>query len=154
MVLPANDGVVMLRPPTQEDRELLLAGRDTEWERWLGPGSLDPLPTATIDVDGVVVGWIDADTSPAWLLPGEANVGYFVLGAHRGHGYATRAVVLLAAEFASPGISTALLVIDADNAASHRVARNAGARVLIERSLRQFLSSTIYALRIGAPTVQ
>lgn len=149
MALPATDGVITLRSLATGDRDLLLAGRDRESERWLGPGSLDPIPTAGIEVGGVLVGWIDADASAAWLLPGEVNMGYFVLGVHRGRGYATRAARLLAAELDQPEVTVALLVIHADNVASHHVARKAGARILTGQPIAQFSSSMIYALGIG-----
>jgi len=145
-VLPACDDVVTLRPFALRDRELIIDGRDAQCERWLGPGAPDPSPTACIEVDGQVVGWIDADLTPPWLGPGEANVGYSVFPAHRGNGYATRALRLLTAELDEPGMRRALLEIDVQDHASLAVARAAGARVLPTRSMRRFPTSVVYAL--------
>ena len=91
-MLPASDGVITLRRFAIGDRQRIIDERDEESARWLGPGSPDPSPTACIEVDDDLVGWIDADPSPGWLLPREANVGYSVFPARRGSGYATRAV--------------------------------------------------------------
>ncbi|WP_205528687.1 GNAT family N-acetyltransferase [Desertimonas flava] len=148
VVLPASDRVVLLRPFEVADRRVIIQGRDEESDRWLGPGSPEPSPTACIEVGGLVVGWIDADPSPAWLQPGEANIGYSVFPAHRGNGYATRALRLLAAELDVPGVNRALLVIDVDNHASIRVARAAGARVLTSRRLSPFPTSIVYSLAL------
>ena len=148
-VLPAYDGVVMVRPFAIGDRQLIVDERDEDCDRWLGRGSPDPSPTACIEVDGHVVGWIDADPSPAWLLPGEVNVGYSVFPSHRGNGYAARAVRLLAAEIDEPGLRRALLVIDVDNHASIRVARAAGAEMLPNRLMREFPTSAVYGLEFG-----
>ena len=149
MVLPASDGAVTLRPFVMDDRQRILDERDEECERWLGPGSSEPSPTACIEVDGHVVGWIDADLTPAWLQPGEANVGYSVFPAHRGNGYAARAVRLLAAELHERGLRRALLVIDVQNHASLSVARTAGAEVLASRSMPEFPTSAVYALELS-----
>jgi RimJ/RimL family protein N-acetyltransferase len=148
-VLPASDGVVTLRPFTIDDRQLILDERDEACARWLGPGVPDPSPTACIEVDGQVVGWIDADPSPEWLQPGEANVGYAVFPAHRGNGYAARAVRLLAAELAARGLHRALLVIDVQNQPSVGVARAAGAEVLPTRSMSEFPTSAVYVLDVS-----
>jgi RimJ/RimL family protein N-acetyltransferase len=148
VVLPACDGVVTLRPFALRDRQLIIDGRDAECDRWLGPGAADPSPTACIEVAGQVVGWIDADPATAWLQPGEANVGYSVFPAHRGNGYATRALRLLTAELEVPGLRRALLVIDVQNRASLTVARAAGARELPTRSMRRFPTSVVFALEL------
>jgi len=149
VVRPACDGLVTLRPFALGDRQVILDERDEECDRWLGPASPDPSPTACIEVDGHVVGWIDADPSPEWLQPGEANVGYSVFPAHRGNGYAARAVRLLAAELDERGLRRALFVIDVDNHASVRVARAAGAQVLSSRLMWEFPTSAVYGLEFS-----
>jgi len=154
VVLPVGDGVVTLRRFAAADRQIILDGRDGEWQRWLGPGAPDPSPTACIVVDGDVVGWIDADLVAAWLRPGEANVGYSVFPAHRGSGYAARAVRLLTTELAAGGLHRALLVIDVRNHASLAVARAAGARLLRNRSVPELTSSAVYALELGRDTIR
>ena len=84
VVLPAGDGIVTLRRFVVGDRHVILEGRDEETERWLGPGSPQPAPTACIEVNGVVVGCVDADRTATWLQTGEANVGYTVFAPYRG----------------------------------------------------------------------
>jgi len=111
--------VVTLRPSTSADAPTLIAGRDAEFHRFMGDGSPDPRPTACIVVDGTVVGWVDHDIDRQWLAPGECNLGYNVFAAHRGHGYATRAVQLLLDHLAAGGeLTTATLLINPANAAS------------------------------------
>ena len=118
------------------DRQAVLTWRDEESRRWLGPGSDDPAPMGCIEVDSTVVGWIDVDAHHPWLQPGEANVGYCVFPAHRGRGYAARAVRLLPAAMDDRGLRWALLVIDVGNVASMGVARSSGARLRPERTWR------------------
>lgn len=148
-MLPVSDDVVTLRAFELGDRATLLQGRDREWERWLGPGSPEPAPTACIDVGGVVVGWIDADSDAAWLEPGAVNIGYSVFAEHRGNGYAVRAVRLLATELVGSSMRRALFVIAEGNVASRRVAIAAGARMLTDRRISLFPSSAVYGIELG-----
>src|SRR6187551_2592603 len=98
VALPRSDGLVTVRAPRDEDRARLISGRDSESERWLGPGSPEPSPTVVIEVGDLVVGWVDADATADWLGTNELNVGYCVFSEHRGNGYAARALRLLAQE--------------------------------------------------------
>ena len=114
----AHDDVIALQRPRVGDAERLVAGR-----RWLGPESDAPNPTACIIVGGSLVGWVDYDTDRTWLQQGEVNVGYSVFAAHRGRGYATRAVLLLLDHLArTTEHHTATLLINADNVQSLGVA--------------------------------
>jgi len=124
---PLTDGLVTIRPLREGDAARLIAGRDAEWQRWLGPGSANPRPTACIVVGDEVVGWVDFDVDRSWLQSGEVNVGYNVFAAHRGSGYASRAVELLIRHLAeSTAFDAATLVIHPDNAASLAVAAKCG----------------------------
>lgn len=123
---PVTDGVVTLRPPVPDDTAALVAGRDAEFRRFLGDGDPDPRPLACIEVAGEVVGWVDHDQDRSWLLPGEVNVGYSVVAAHRGRGHATRAVQLLMHHLAvATDHRVATLLIDAANERSLALARRA-----------------------------
>ena len=128
-----SDGVITLRPPAAGDGEILIAGRDAEWERWLAPGSEHPEPTACIIVADTIVGWVDADASLDWLAPGEVNIGYNVFAPFRGKGYATRAVLLLMERLRAEGVhSTAVLKIAPENEASVAVAMRTGFSLIAE----------------------
>lgn len=89
---PLSDGTVTFRPPEAGEQALLVAARDSEFDRWLGAEAETGEPLACIVVDQQVVGWIDYDVERVWLEPGEVNLGYFLVPPARGHGYATRAV--------------------------------------------------------------
>ena len=111
-----TDGVVVLRAPESGDAAVLVAGRDAVFHRFMGDGDPEPSPTACVVVDGEVVGWVDYDIDRSWLDPGEVNVGYNVFAAHRGRGYASRAVELLLQHLAADTTyDTATLLIDPNN---------------------------------------
>ena len=152
VVLPVSDGIVTVRPFGPADRDTLVAGRDAASRRWLGPGSAEPSPAACIEVDGTTVGWVDADASAPWLDHGEVNVGYNVFPAHRGHGYASRAVRLLLEELrGDSGVVTALFVIDPQNVPSHRVARAVGAQRTSDRTYPHDARQIVYAVELSRP---
>ena len=123
---PVTDGVVTLRPPYPGDAELLIAGRDDGFCRWIGPGADEPDPIACVLVDNDIVGWMDYDPERDWLSPGEINVGYYLFPQYRGNGYATRALKLFIRQLALyTDHHTATLLIAADNLRSIRLAERA-----------------------------
>jgi RimJ/RimL family protein N-acetyltransferase len=124
---PLNDGVVTLEPPRSGDAQRLVAGRDAEFFRWLGPGAETPAPVACIRVGEELVGWVDYDLEHDWLRPGEVNVGYYLFPDARGRGYASRAVELLLLHLRRhTDYTSATLVIDEENARSLALARRLG----------------------------
>lgn len=133
-----TDGVVTLKPPGAGDAQRLVAGRDEEFHRWLGPGAETPSPVACVWVGNELVGWIDYDLEHDWLAPGEVNVGYYLFPSARGKGYASRALELLLGHLARHTEHTvATLVIDPENSRSLRVARRLGfeQRAEVEKGL-------------------
>lgn len=124
---PITDGLVTIRPLQDGDAALLIAGRDAEFDRYLGPAGDDPRPAGIVVVDRVVVGWVDHDDDRAWLQPGEVNLGYNVFAAFRGRGYATRAVRLLVHHLAvDTDVRVATLLIHPDNLRSLAVGVRSG----------------------------
>jgi RimJ/RimL family protein N-acetyltransferase len=124
---PLTDGVVTLEPPRPGDAQRLVAGRDDEFFRWLGPGAETPAPVACIRVAGKLVGWVDYDLEHDWLRPGEVNVGYYLFADARGKGYASRAVELLLLHLRrNTDHASATLVIEPENVRSLALARRLG----------------------------
>jgi RimJ/RimL family protein N-acetyltransferase len=130
MMIPVQemtDGVITLRPPRPGDARLLVAGRDEDFFRWLGPGAETPSPVACVWVEDELVGWVDYDLEHEWLRPGEVNVGYYLFPAARGKGYAWRAVALLLEHLGRDTSHTvATLLIHRENSRSLRLARRLG----------------------------
>lgn len=123
----ATDGVVTLKPPRPGDARLLVAGRDDEFFRWLGPGAEVPSPVACVWVGEDLAGWVDYDVDHDWLQPGQVNVGYYLFSTARGKGFASRAVELLLLHLRrDTQYTVATLVIDRDNLRSLAVARRLG----------------------------
>jgi RimJ/RimL family protein N-acetyltransferase len=124
-----TDGVVTIRAPRPEDLGVLEEGRDEEYFRWLA-GEESPLPpTACVEVDGEVVGWVDYDTRRSWLEEREVNIGYYTLADHRRRGYATRATALLLCHLASyTRYEVATFAIARTNLRSVAVAKRLGAQ--------------------------
>ena len=142
-----SDGMILIRPPRSGDSATLVAGRDAEWEKWMGPGSDDPRPTACIIRDGEVIGWVDHGTGQEWLSHGEVNVGYNVFASHRRKGYASRAVMLLLHRIAIEGeYQTASVVIDRGNVGSLRVAARARFDGRREMGKNDFLARAVPSL--------
>jgi RimJ/RimL family protein N-acetyltransferase len=128
--LPLSDGAITLRPMREGDAAILMTGRDAVFHRFMGEGSPDPHPTAVIELDGGVVGWVDHDHDEirTWLAPHECNIGYHVFAAHRGQGLAQAGVRLLLELLAAEGrYQVATFLVDAENAPSLRVAEAVGA---------------------------
>jgi RimJ/RimL family protein N-acetyltransferase len=127
--LPSTtDGLVLIRAPVPGEAQVLVAGRDEAFYRWLGPGADEPRPAGCIHAGGQIVGWVDYDLDRDWLEPGEVNVGYHVFAPHRGRGYATRAVRLLLHHLSvRTGHTVASLLIDPANQRSLALAARIGA---------------------------
>ena len=127
---PLSDGVVSLRPPRSGEEQVLVAGRDPEWERWLGPGEGQPRPTAVTLVGGKIVGWVDHDTDRDWLGPDEVNVGYNIFAPTAGAVTPPERCACSSASCETTGHQRANLVIDVGNVASLGVAHALGAHVV------------------------
>ncbi len=120
-----RDGVVTLRPSRPADAPALLAGRDEQSRRFLGPGDDNPHPTFCVLAGDELAGWADYDHDAEhdWLESDEVNVGYELFPAFRGRGLATRSLQLLLHHLALDGIwGTASLLIDPENLPSLAVA--------------------------------
>jgi len=88
-----------------------------------------PKWTFTIDAGATHgVGYVDCDLANEHVPHGEANLSYSSHPAHRGRGFVSRAVRLIAQFLAEhTGARTAHIITDQDNTASLRVASAVGA---------------------------
>ncbi|MBL4680456.1 MAG: GNAT family N-acetyltransferase [Pseudomonadales bacterium] len=122
-----TDGHTTIRAPLPGDAATLIAGRDTQFNLFMGEGSADPQPSACIIADGQVVGWTDYDPDLNCLESGEVNIGYNLFPTYRGKGHASRAVQLLIHHLALDGMhDTAVFLIRKDNKASLALAERLG----------------------------
>lgn len=141
-----SDGVVNLRPLRWDDVPAHLAGEDEELVRWFdgGHGNQEgvedyvrscidqwraggPLLTFGICVSGVLMGSLEVHLDQPGVPEGQADIAYGLYPHGRGHGYATRAV-LLGCEFllGHPEITRALIRVDPLNGPSVAVAVRCG----------------------------
>ena len=147
-----TDGVVVLRPLDLDDVAEHLAGEDEELVRWLngGPGTRETVeahvracmaaweadgPTITFGIrEGEperLVGTVDAHLELPGLEPGQANIAYGLYPHARGHGLASRAVVLMCTYLATRhGVREAVIRTDPANTASAGVAIRTGFRLV------------------------
>jgi RimJ/RimL family protein N-acetyltransferase len=142
-----TDGVVVLDGHTLGDAQAHWAGEDEEmWRRFDAPRH------ATLDeVRGAMQRWMDARAAGTpnfcyavrgaqmggvlvggcemrWLedAPGALNLSYWCYPPFRGHGFVGRAVALVLGAVPVTGARQIEARVDADNAASRRVAERAG----------------------------
>lgn len=142
-----SDGIIALSPLRPEDTTAHLAGEDERLVRWLSGGTstredveayirhceeqwetAGPLRAFGIraGTDGTLAGTIDVRFAVDGLAPGQVNVAYGLYPPWRGHGLATRAVLLVTRYVASEGGKEAVIRVDPENPASAAVARRAG----------------------------
>ncbi|MFJ1625704.1 GNAT family N-acetyltransferase [Streptomyces sp. NPDC088190] len=145
-VMP-SDEIVTPSPLRLDDVEAHLAGEDEPLVRWLngGPGTREgveacfrhcweqwetagPLRAFGIRVgtDETLAGTIDLRFAGKGLAPGQVNVAYDLYPFWRGHGLATRAVLLASQYAADEGGVEAVIQVEPENSASAAVARRAG----------------------------
>lgn len=143
-----TDGAITLRPLTHDDAGAQLEGEDDELVRWLNDGPSNPAtvhshisrgieqwaaggPTFSFGIrtvaDDALVGTIDVQLDQSFLAAGQANLAYGLYPLWRGHGLATRAV-LLAVDFlrVHTDVREAVILTAPRNPASAAVAHRAG----------------------------
>jgi RimJ/RimL family protein N-acetyltransferase len=147
-----SDGVVTIRPWTQEDVPAHVAGTDEEQIRWLWPehratwtamspeqqidhvrgvferaiavNETGPKWSFGVHVDDVLVGSVDCDLANEHVPAGEANISYTIWPEHRGRGYASTAARLVIRFVREhTGARQVHVLVDPANAASLGVAR-------------------------------
>ncbi len=153
-----TDGVITIRRQSVDDLDTDLAAKDNEQMKWLWqPEERDawqamspnerrnhtlrylrtnqtefgngPKWCFAVDAPGAdYVAYVDCDLANEHVPAGDANISYAAHPAHRGCGYVSRAVNLIARFLIDhTGARRTHLIIDSDNIASLRVARAVGA---------------------------
>jgi RimJ/RimL family protein N-acetyltransferase len=111
-------------PPTITDARAAIDDFAENWQETAVTGTLTSVGFAITRADsGKAVGQCGIDE---WASDGVAQIGYWLAPDSRGHGYATRAVVLLANWLFDNGAARVFMTIVAGNDASVGVARRAG----------------------------
>ncbi|WP_040589415.1 GNAT family N-acetyltransferase [Sciscionella marina] len=142
-----SDGIVTLSPLRLDEAEAHLAGEDEQLVRWLSgdPGTREgveayirhcleqwdtvgPLRAfgIRVGIDEALAGTIDLRFTAEGLSPGQVNIAYGLYPSWRGHGLATRAVILVCRYATSQGAKQAVIQVEPENAASSAVADRAG----------------------------
>ncbi len=111
-------------PPSSDEAEATIDQFAANWQASTTTGVLTSVGFAITEAEGGnVVGQCGIDH---WSKDGVAQIGYWLAPDARGHGYATRAVVLLTNWLFERGATRVFLTIVAGNDASVAVARRAG----------------------------
>lgn len=144
-----TDGEVTLRPWRDSDVDVAIAGHDDLIAHWSGTDAVPSREQQQDDVDHWRAGWADGSVVGFVIEQGSALVGsclvhrvgestgelsWTLYAGHRGHGYATRAVRVLA-DFALTergqgglGLSRVQATVEPGNEAALRVATRSGLR--------------------------
>ncbi|WP_426404628.1 GNAT family N-acetyltransferase [Streptomyces sp. R-07] len=142
-----SDGIVSLSPLRLDDVEAHLTGEDELLVRWLngGPGTREGVEAyirhcreqwasggpfrafgIRVGADETLAGTVDLRFEGQGLAPGQVNVAYGLYPSWRGHGLATRAVLLASQYASSEGGEAAVIQVEPENPASAAVAQRAG----------------------------
>jgi RimJ/RimL family protein N-acetyltransferase len=173
MPIDLTDGVVVLRPMTPADAELHLAGEDEPTVRFLSGGrstvetvlawiernrvsrgSAGPVRSFGICLaaTGALIGMVEANLAAPGFRSGVANISYGLYPGARGHGHATRAVVLMTRYLAAESdADVAAIQVQPENFASARLPGRAGFRFLGERVTADGERMMTYAMALRPP---
>jgi RimJ/RimL family protein N-acetyltransferase len=119
------DGLGRPAPPLSTvDAERVIDGFASSWRAFSTGGTATGVAFAIVaEQSGELVGGCGVDE---WSTADVAQFGYWLAPGARGHGYATRAVLLMTRWLFALGAARVFLTIVADNKASVAVARRAG----------------------------
>lgn len=144
-----TDGIITLRPFTESDAQAHLHGEDSEQIAWLsgGKSSLEGVKQwikknqaywenngpvfnfAIVNEANTLIGMIEANSNYehlAGLSKGDANISYGLYPAHRGEGYASRAVHLLVTFLQEKDLKRAVIRVNPENTNSLKVPLRCG----------------------------